>query len=310
MQVSIAQSQTICVIPDPTGQSLTGAKMVAQGRQLGGSRFMLGIVSLGDAAREGLRLASLETSSSVPASTKITDASGRTFVAPTPDSIKAAAAQLKPDKASNTFTFSYDTLRSSAPAAYPGTMVVYAAVPTSGLSPSLANDYSQLISFAAGAGQTPGTGQGKLPDGFLPMTSANGLGSLAAFSSRAATAVVAQHGEVPSVTGSGDAVSARSTTPGGNSAGGGGEPSGGSAGGSSGSSQRNGGSTPSSPTTSIPASSTTSATTSSVAAGPVGFTKKLTSGFGGLILPLLVAIALAAGGGAAFVQWQSKAMRK
>jgi hypothetical protein len=79
-------------------------------------------------------------------------------------------------------------------------MVVYAAVPTSGLPALDASDYSKLLQFAATTGQTPGLGVGQLPPGYLPMTEANGLGALANYTWAAAADVAAQKGEVPSVT--------------------------------------------------------------------------------------------------------------
>ena len=74
--------------------------------------------------------------------------------------------------------------------AYPGTMVVYAAVPTSGLSKDDAKDYSELIDFAATTGQTPGLNVGQLPPGYLPMTKQNGLANLVAYSLAASQAVL------------------------------------------------------------------------------------------------------------------------
>ena len=56
-------------------------------------------------------------------------------------------------------------------------MVVYAAVPTSGLpSGTDAKDYASFLRFVAGPGQHPGRGVGQLPPGYLPLTKANGLG--------------------------------------------------------------------------------------------------------------------------------------
>jgi hypothetical protein len=53
--------------------------------------------------------------------------------------------------------------------AYPLTMVVYAMVPTSGLSHSKAVAISKWLDFASGAGQTPGIQPGQLPPGFAPL---------------------------------------------------------------------------------------------------------------------------------------------
>jgi hypothetical protein len=86
--------------------------------------------------------------------------------------------------------------------AYPGTMLVTAAVATQGLSPTDATNYASLLRYVAGDGQQPGEGSGQLAAGYLPMTAANGLGKLAAYTKAAATAVAEQKGFVPPVTGS------------------------------------------------------------------------------------------------------------
>jgi hypothetical protein len=183
MQFAIANSTTVCSQID--GTSL-GEKLVALGPQTVGYRFMIGITPLGDDARYQLRAAALETTDN-------------TFVAPDNASLSAAAALLKPDAKNGTWPIPYPQLSQSA-TAYPGTMVVYAAVPTSGLPALDASDYSKLLQFAATTGQTPGLGVGQLPPGYLPMTEANGLGALANYTWAAAADVAAQKGEVPSVT--------------------------------------------------------------------------------------------------------------
>jgi len=53
--------------------------------------------------------------------------------------------------------------------AYPLTMVIYAMVPTSGLSHAKATAIARFLDFAAGAGQTPGAQPGQLPPGYLPL---------------------------------------------------------------------------------------------------------------------------------------------
>ncbi len=56
-----------------------------------------------------------------------------------------------------------------------------------------------FLEFAATDGQTPGSGVGQLPPGYLPLTAANGLGSLASYTEAAAQDVAAQNGQLPSV---------------------------------------------------------------------------------------------------------------
>jgi hypothetical protein len=82
-------------------------------------------------------------------------------------------------------------------------MIVYTAVPTKGLPKDVAADYYKLLTYATTDGQLPGFGNGQLPPGYLPLTKANGLGQLASYTTRAAAAVKAQKGALPSLVGSG-----------------------------------------------------------------------------------------------------------
>jgi hypothetical protein len=182
MQFAIANSQTTCV--QPVDGSSVGEKLVASGRQTVGNRFMIGISSIGDADRYQLNKAALET----------TD---HHFVAPTVASLRSAATFLRPNSAAGTWTLPYPTLRTStkAASAYPGTMLVSTAVPTSGLSSKVAKDYATFLRFVAGPGQHPGEKTGQLPAGFLPITASNGMGQLATYTLAAAQAVAAQNGK-------------------------------------------------------------------------------------------------------------------
>ena len=72
--------------------------------------------------------------------------------------------------------------------------------PPAGCRATAAADYADLLTFAAGPGQTPGEGVGQLPPGYLPLTAADGLGGLAAYTLAAATDVAAQNGQVPPLT--------------------------------------------------------------------------------------------------------------
>ena len=201
MQFSVLNSQTICT---QVGETNAGEKLVAQGRQTIGFRFMLGVTSMGDAQRYGLATASLQTAVSSSAAAKFTSAAGRTFVAPSITSLKAAAALLTPDTTKNMWSLPYASLHSEAKAAgaYPGFMLIYVAAPTSGVTPAAEGpQLATLIRFASTRGQTPGSGNGQLPAGFLPLTAANGLGAQAAYAQTAATAIAAQQGTVPSVLG-------------------------------------------------------------------------------------------------------------
>jgi hypothetical protein len=173
------------------------------GREGPGTRFILGVTSLGEANRYQLNIASLQTQAApgTPAASAFSSAAGRTFVAPADASLKAAAKLLVPDTATGTWQIPPDAIRTKpeGAGAYPGAMVVTAQVPTLGLPSTDASRYAQFLTFAAGDGQTPGTGNGQLPPGYLPMTSANGLGSLADYTRLAAAAVEGQTGDVPPI---------------------------------------------------------------------------------------------------------------
>jgi len=198
MEFALANPQTVC--QELAEGTSAGEKLVALGRQTPGFRFMLGVTSLGDAARFGLDTASLETHVAPSAPAKFTSADGRSFVAPDLNSLHAAATLLRPDSTTNTWPIPYSTMRTDAGSgAYPGALIVYAQVPTKGLPAADAAHYAQVLRFAATDGQAPGDGNGQLPDGYLPVTTANGLGSLAAYTLAAAGAVQAQQGAVPSL---------------------------------------------------------------------------------------------------------------
>jgi hypothetical protein len=188
MQFSVAQSTTVCSQIDGT---TVGEKLVALGRQTAGYRFMIGVSSIADADRYQLESAALQTTGP------------KQFVKPDDASLKAAASFLRPDTTTGTWPVPYQKLVTDPKAkdAYPGTMVVYAAVPTKGLPSTDAADYASLLNYIGAAGQTPGLGVGKLPPGYLPMTTANGLGQLASYTEAASKAIAAQKGALPPLTG-------------------------------------------------------------------------------------------------------------
>jgi hypothetical protein len=185
--VQYAQANSTIVCDQPTPDSQVGEKLVTDGQQTPGHQFMIAITPLADDQRYLLQTAALQTTSG-------------NFVAPTDASLKATAALLQPDTTSGTWPIPYSEFeQSSGASAYPGTMVVYAAVPTKGLPSADAQEYAAYLEFAATDGQTPGSGVGQLPPGYLPMTAANGLGLMAAYTQAAALDVAAQNGQVPSI---------------------------------------------------------------------------------------------------------------
>ncbi len=125
-------------------------------RQGVGSRFMLGIVSLGDAVRLDLKTASLRTASN-------------RWVAPDEKSLAAAISVAKPERsATGAFAITQAAL-AKKPAAYPGTMIVYTTARTSGLPRADAKHVAQFIRVATTEGQRPGSANGTLPGGYLPI---------------------------------------------------------------------------------------------------------------------------------------------
>ena len=153
-------------------------------RQGYGNRFMLGIVSLGDAERYGLHTAELRTSGTGTAGT---------FVAATDTSMAASlsvATQAAPG-----LPFEID--RSALPAtAYPGTMVVHLAGRLTGLPAATAGHLAQFVRVVTTEGQVRGSANGELPEGYLPITSTGATAALYASSQAVATAFGAQTGVV------------------------------------------------------------------------------------------------------------------
>ena len=183
LQFAITNSQINCQ-PVPGLDNGVGAKLVSPGRQAPGSRFLIGVTSLGDAARYQLDSAALQVKAGV-------------FARPTSSALEAAAALLKPDTTSGTWRL--DLTKAGTATPYPGTMLVSTAVRTAGLKPDEAAAYADFLTFVAGEGQVTGLGTGQLPPGYLPLTAANGLGDLARYTVRAAAAVRAQSGTVPAL---------------------------------------------------------------------------------------------------------------
>jgi hypothetical protein len=302
MEYGISQAQTTCVLPSPIPGDLTGAHMAAQGREAPGKRFMLGLVSLGDAAREGLSLASLQSLSATDPGDQFSTPAGRTFVAPTSASLQAAASMfVEIDFTDNTkvWVVDYDLLRQLpiASDAYPGTLPVYASVPTSGLPKQDAADYAAMLRFMAGPGQVQGTQQGELPAGYLPMTSANGLGALADYTEKAADLVAAQATTTPTGGHSGSSGAGLPEPVVGPTSGSGGRSSGGGSGASSNSGAGGGGGVSSTPTSAAPksptraASSTATPPPKTIAAKPVSQSTPLySSALGGALLPVALGI--------------------
>ncbi|MFI5428660.1 hypothetical protein [Aeromicrobium sp. UC242_57] len=155
-------------------------------------------MTLSSAERYNLRTAALQTTSNVPAATQFTNADGRTFTAGDASSLKAAAEVLKPD--GKQWNLDYKALSTARGAkAYPGALPVYATVPTSGLEQPVADKLTRFLCYSVDRGQRPGQANGQPPDGYLPITEANGLGAQRSYVVNAIAAVRQQKGAVPAL---------------------------------------------------------------------------------------------------------------
>lgn len=154
-------------------------------RQGVGTRFVLGIVSLGDAERLGLAQASLRTT-------------GEQYVAPTAASLARAVALAKPSE-SGLEPFTLETRELvRAGDAYPGTMVVYTAARTAGLEKPEARKVAQFIEVATTEGQQVGRGNGQLPAGYLPLVRTGATRALHAQAQDVAEMIAEQSGQTDS----------------------------------------------------------------------------------------------------------------
>ncbi|HEX4699825.1 MAG TPA: hypothetical protein VH857_10760 [Actinomycetes bacterium] len=189
--------QTRCDRPTPSDPF----KLGRIDRQGIGTRFMLGITSLGDAARFGLRTAALETTAGH-------------YVGPGAASLGAAVAHASAGATGEPFRLDEAALVKDAHA-YPGTMLVYTAARTSGLDKPDATKVAQFIRVATTQGQQPGPGNGQLPEGFLPIRDAGVTRPLFAAAASVADEVVAQHkpqSHRPASTGGSGSTAASGTT--------------------------------------------------------------------------------------------------
>lgn len=167
--------QTRCDFDTSTGLY----KLGRVDRQSFGSRFMLGIVSLGDADRYGLRSAALETTPG-------------TYVAPDNESLAAAVALAKQGTVHRPFVLDQTDVRRSGKA-YPGTMVVYTAARLQDLAKDDAAKVAQFIRISTTEGQRPGSGNGELPGGFLPIEKTGVTAKLFDAAQETAGAIEEQH---------------------------------------------------------------------------------------------------------------------
>ena len=196
------------------------------------------------------------------------------YVGPTKTAM-AAAVKSMTSSGGGGITQEYNEASKNA-AAYPLTMVVYAMVPTGGLSHAKAGKIAQWLDYVAGPGQRQGMLPGQLPPGYLPLTA-----KMRAQTRKAAYQVLHQTGDHSSHPGG---------QHGGNGSNGGGGGSNGSGGGSS--SNHNG----SSPSSGPSSGSTPKNTVNAAFASPFSGTSGMV-----LIIVLIVGGLLAIAGPAAVV---------
>ena len=120
-----------------------------------GNRALFAILDQGDAEAFSLPVAALE------------NAAGN-YVYPTTATM-LAAVEHDMSTAKHKVTEQIDPYR-KVKDAYPLTMVIYAMVPTSGISKAKAAKIAQWLDFVAGQGQQPGDQPGELPAGYVPLT--------------------------------------------------------------------------------------------------------------------------------------------
>ncbi|RYC05709.1 hypothetical protein [Nocardioides zhouii] len=157
-------------------------------RQGVGTRFMLGVVSMGDAQRLGLDEAKLATR--------------RAFVGPTDSGIVKALRLAEPSKSGDE-PFTLDMADMVRADAYPGTMIVYTAARTANLPQEDADKVQQFIEIATTEGQRQGYGNGELPPGFVPISKSGVTAPLWKQARAVATAIGEQKGVTLSETGTG-----------------------------------------------------------------------------------------------------------
>jgi hypothetical protein len=269
------------------------------GRQSPGFRFIIGITTLADADFFQLDRASLQSRSTITDfKTKFTDGTGRTFIAPSDASLRAAMALAQPDEATGTWLIPYDKLRGTqGNGAYPGTMPIFLSAPTMGLPADDAANLAKLMKFAVGDGQTPGSDIGQLPAGYLPLTAANGLAPLVSYTLRAADAVLAQDGELPGLVPPTTTPTPSHTTSPPNNTGSGSTNNGGGSANNNGGGNNTGGihvPPPPTPSSTIPVLTAPPTTPPPQVFQPVGHTGALPSFFAGWALPIVLIVGFVA----------------
>lgn len=179
--------------------------------QPAGQRAVLAVTDTATADRYGLVRAEL------------LNAAGR-FTAPEPAALVAAANARTPGRDG----FTAPDPAAKDPAAYPLTVLTYAATVPADLTVAEGKDYGALLAYSAAQGQTPGVASGTLPHGYAPLPEALRAQTLAA-----ARRVTEEAGKKPAEQGSANGGSGSAVGSGSGPGSGSGSGSGSSAGGTS-----------------------------------------------------------------------------
>ncbi len=122
-------------------------------------RAILAITDTPAAARFGVQTARLSRAGD--------NGPNRTFVAPDDVGLAAGVASMRPIADPSVLEPSPTT---QSPAAYPLTAIAYAAIKPLSLDAPARAEYATFIEYAAGPGQFPGTADGQLPPGYVPLS--------------------------------------------------------------------------------------------------------------------------------------------
>lgn len=158
-----------------------GSCFSATGPEPTGEDVMLTVTDTVSAERYGLQTASLSAAGDDGPNGNQDNEYTPNFVSPTSGSLLAGATAMKPISRGSAVLWPDPAARGGA---YPLTMLAYAATIPAILTKAQLADYSALLRYAAGPGQTSGTGIGQLPPGYVPLPP-----SLVAQTERAADAI-------------------------------------------------------------------------------------------------------------------------
>ena len=163
---------------------------ISNGAQLPGHRFALALTDSASAARFGLHTA------------KLINGAGQAVAATDIAILKGIGTMKDSDVAGVKVVDS----AARVTGAYPLSMLTYAGVNVCAATRAELANYSQLLTFAAGAGQVSGDAKGQLPQGYVPLgpgLSAQTMASVTVLSKQAAgtgPCVVAAPVTVPELT--------------------------------------------------------------------------------------------------------------